>query len=102
MTRPFDSSPDSNTEILDIYRAYMLELFFLANKANMCNPPLPYMELKELVDRSGEICKRWPAWEAVKGEGKDPNERGRIEHGKRALLSPLPSFRMPAMQQGWI
>ena len=59
MTRPFHSSPDSNTEILDIYRAYMLELFFLANKANMCNPPLPYMELKELVDRSGEICKRW-------------------------------------------
>lgn len=55
MTRPFDSSPDSSTEILDIYRAYMLELFFLANKANMCNPPLPYKELKELVDKSGEI-----------------------------------------------
>ena len=55
MTRPFDSSLDSSTEILDIYRAYMLELFFLGNKADMCSPPLPYMELKELVDRSGEI-----------------------------------------------
>ena len=55
MTRPFDSSPHSRTEFLDIYRAYMLELFFLANKANMCNPPVPYMKLKELVDKSGEI-----------------------------------------------
>jgi len=58
MTRPFDSSPDSSTEILDIYRAYMLELFFLANKANMCNPPLPYKELKELVDKSGIMKKK--------------------------------------------
>lgn len=58
MTRPFDSSPHSSTEILDIYRAYMLELFFLANKANMCSPPLPYMELKELVDRSGIMKKK--------------------------------------------
>lgn len=54
MTRPFTPSPGSSTEFLDIYRAYMLELFFLANKANMCSPPVPYMELKELVNRSGE------------------------------------------------
>ena len=56
MTRPFDSS-HSSAEVLDIFRAYQLELFFLANKANMCNPPLPYIKLKELVDRSGEISK---------------------------------------------
>ena len=54
MTRPFTPSPGSSTEFLDIYSAYMLELFFLANKANMCSPPVPYMELKELVNRSGE------------------------------------------------
>jgi len=55
MTRPFESPQGSSTEFLDLYRAYMLELFFMANKANMCNPPLPYKELKELVVKSGEI-----------------------------------------------
>lgn len=42
---------------MDIFPAYQLELFILANKANMRNLLLPYMKLEELVDRSGEMME---------------------------------------------
>lgn len=57
MIRLFDFLLDLSIEILDIYCVYMLEFFFLVNKVNMCSLLFFYMELKELVDRFGEICK---------------------------------------------
>ena len=53
LTKPFYSN--SSTEVLDFYRAYQLQRIFLANKGNLCKQPLPYLKLKVLVDKSGEI-----------------------------------------------
>jgi len=51
LTKPFDSASHSS-EILDFYRAYQLQRIILIRKSKMCQPPLPYQKLKELVIKS--------------------------------------------------
>ncbi|KAL9987978.1 hypothetical protein ACROYT_G002365 [Oculina patagonica] len=57
LVKPFDSPPDSSTEILDFYRAYQLQRIHLDNKENMCGEVLDYSELQKLVKESGIMEK---------------------------------------------
>ncbi len=54
LVKPFDSTSDSSTEILDFYRAYQLQRIHLDNKGNMCGEALAYSELEKLVKESGD------------------------------------------------
>lgn len=54
LIKSFTSTSDYNTEDLDFLRAYNLQNIFRANKTNQCEKPLPYLKLKELVDKSGK------------------------------------------------
>ncbi|XP_078359180.1 uncharacterized protein LOC144643700 isoform X2 [Oculina patagonica] len=57
LIKPFDSTSDSSTEILDFYRAYQLQRTFLDNKMNICGEALAYSELEKLVKESGIMEK---------------------------------------------
>ncbi|KAL9987973.1 hypothetical protein ACROYT_G002360 [Oculina patagonica] len=57
LIEPFDSPSVSSTDILDFYRAYLLQHIFLANKGKLCGEALAYSELEKLVKESGIMEK---------------------------------------------